>query len=227
MDFKAIFDAAVGALTLKEDAFGKLNMEQGFVLLLTVGFILGCAAGVAEAVKGPSAPEEMVAEDMEGLEEMPSFIPYFDYYMKQMPKFVELAEKTEEMAQEKRNRALEIFGGTVVSGAFMFLSTWLLLGAFVYLTAQWLGGTANLQATLAATSLWVVPYLLKVFEEVPYIGPLLSVVAFLWGVLIYVQAIRVTHGLEKTKAALALLLPVAVPLIGLIVTVLVMMALLF
>lgn len=225
MYFRAIYGAAVGALTLKEDAFRKLTMEQGFVLLLTVGFILGIAAGVSEAVKGTPTPEEVVAEEMEGLEEVPSFIPYSDYYAEQIPKIVELSKETEELAQEKQNRALTIFGGTVVTGAFRFLGTWLLLGALVYLTAQWLGGTGNLQATLAATSLWVVPYLLKVAEDVPYVGGFLSAVAFLWGVAIYVQAIRVTHGLDKTKSVLALLLPVAVPLMGLLVTVLVVMAL--
>lgn len=225
MYFRTIYEAAVGALTLKEDAFRKLTTEQGFVLLLTVGLILGIAAGVSEAVRGPPTPEEAVTEEMEGLEEMPPFIPYSDYYVDQIPIFEELSQKTEELAQEKQIRALEIFGGTVVTGAFKFLSAWLLLGALVYLTAKWLGGTANLQATLAATSLWVVPYLLKVGEEVPYIGGFLSAVAFLWGVAIYVQAIRVTHELNKTKSVLALLLPVAVPLIGLLVTVLVIIAL--
>jgi hypothetical protein len=224
MDVKPVYEAARGGLTFKKESFEEMTMEQGFYLLLFIGLILGIVSGVAAAIQGVPTTEEVIAEGFEGAEEMP-FFPYVEYYIEQMPTFERLARETEALAQEKSVPALEIVGRTVVSGAFAFISTWLLLGALVYITAKGLGGTANLQTTLAATSLWAVPHLLKVGEEIPYLGRFLSAVAFLWGLLIYVQAVRVVHGLDRTKSVLALLIPAAVPLIGVILTVLVLMAL--
>lgn len=90
------------------------------------------------------------------------------------------------------------------------LGTWLGYGVWVMLFARLLGGRGTLHGFFGATALFAVPHVLNIFDRVPYLGTALGVVAFFWGLAIYVKATAVSHELTFERALLAVLLPVLV-----------------
>jgi hypothetical protein len=116
------------------------------------------------------------------------------------------------------------FAGPFVPLAVASLATWLGYGIWVMLFSHWLGGRAELNNFFGATALFAAPHLLNFFSFVPYIGWLFSLVAFIWGLVVYVKATAVSQELTTGRSALAVLLPaivvIALIMIGLLVTVL-------
>ncbi len=90
------------------------------------------------------------------------------------------------------------------------LATWLGYGIWVMLFAKLLGGRATLAQFFGVTALYAVPHVLNVFAPLPIAGPLLGLLAFVWGVAIYVKATAVSHQLPGGRALLAVFLPIAV-----------------
>jgi len=64
----------------------------------------------------------------------------------------------------------------------------------VMLAAKLLGGTGRLQEFLGTAALSSVPYLLLILSWVPCLGSVLGLVAWVWGILIWVAATAVAHG---------------------------------
>lgn len=87
------------------------------------------------------------------------------------------------------------------------LGAWLGYGIWVMLFARLLGGRGTLHGFFGTTALYTVPHVLGVFGRIPVLGAILGVVAFLWGVVIYVKATAVSHALSFERALLAVLLP--------------------
>ncbi len=90
------------------------------------------------------------------------------------------------------------------------LGTWLGYGVWVMLFARLLGGRGALHGFFGSTALFAAPHLLGVFSRVPVLGAVLGVIAFLWGVLIYVKATAVSHELSLGRATLAVALPLLI-----------------
>ncbi len=99
------------------------------------------------------------------------------------------------------------------------LATWLGYGVWVMLVAKLLGGRGTLHGFFGATAFFAAPHVLTVFSSVPALGSVLGVVAWLWGLVIYVVATAASHQLSRGRAVLAVFLPV--------VTLLVVLAFLF
>lgn len=87
------------------------------------------------------------------------------------------------------------------------LSTWLGYGLWVMLAAKLLGGRATLHGFFGATAFFAVPHLLDLFEPVPVLGPAFGVIAFLWGLVIYVIATAMSHRLSAGRAVVAVFAP--------------------
>ncbi len=104
------------------------------------------------------------------------------------------------------------FAGDAFPLAVAGLGTWLGYGIFVMLFARLLGGRSDMAGFFGATSLYALPHLLNVFGPVPYLGPLLGVVAFVWGVAVYVKATAVSQELTLGRAAWAAFLPLLLAL---------------
>lgn len=102
------------------------------------------------------------------------------------------------------------------------LATWLGYGTWVLLAGRLLGGRGSMVPFFGATSLYAAPHLLNVFGFLPVLGPITYIVAFLWGLVIYVKATAVSHEIGLGRALLAVLLP-ALILIGLVVLVLIVL----
>lgn len=90
------------------------------------------------------------------------------------------------------------------------LGAWLGYGVWVMLFAKLLGGSGTLHGFFGATALFALPHLLGVFARVPVLGAILGILAFLWGVAIYVKATAVSHGLSLAWALLAAAAPLLI-----------------
>ncbi|MGD8624850.1 MAG: YIP1 family protein [Anaerolineae bacterium] len=100
--------------------------------------------------------------------------------------------------------------GSWLNGVLGAIGGWLFYGALVLFAANALGGSAKMRDFYGTVALYAVPGLLGLLGFIPCIGPLLVLVAFVWGVVIYVKATAVSTGLDEGRAALAVLAPAVV-----------------
>jgi hypothetical protein len=103
------------------------------------------------------------------------------------------------------------------------LSTWLGYGVLVMLAAKLLGGRGTLHGFFGATAFFAVPHILDIFARVPVAGPVLGVIAFLWGLVIYVVATAVSHRLSASRALAAVFAPFVLLLVLVSLVLLVLM----
>ncbi len=115
--------------------------------------------------------------------------------------------------------------GRAVSSPFRRMSLWMFYGLLVLVVAKVLGGRATIQQMLGCTALYVVPHILDAFGFVPCLGALLGLIAFVWGIVIYVKGVAVANDFGYGKAILAFLLPLLVPIFLLLVLAIVVIAL--
>jgi hypothetical protein len=102
------------------------------------------------------------------------------------------------------------FGRSLVPLAAASLATWLGYGIWVLVYAKVLGGRADVRGFLGTTSLFAAPHLLNVFGFIPVLGPLFGVIAYLWGLAIYVKGAAVSNEIGTARALLAVVLPVII-----------------
>ena len=121
------------------------------------------------------------------------------------------------------DRLLRAFGEWL-SQPLAWLGAWAWYALWVMLFAKLLGGRATLERMLAATSLFVVPHLLDVLGGLltllggvqvagacfGLLNMLLGLVAWAWGIAVYIKATAAANEFGWGKATLATLLPVLV-----------------
>ena len=95
---------------------------------------------------------------------------------------------------------------------FAHLAAWLAYGIWVLLFAKLMGGNGGVDRFFGLTALYAIPNVLAIFGPIPCIGGLISLVGWIWGVLIYVKAVQVTQRLTVGKAILAAVLPALIVL---------------
>jgi hypothetical protein len=78
------------------------------------------------------------------------------------------------------------------------------------LFAKLMGGRAGLVSFFGATALYAGPFILTLFSFLPILGPLLAIVAFVWGWLIYIKSTKVSHDFGYGKGIVAALLPLLI-----------------
>jgi len=115
---------------------------------------------------------------------------------------------------------LENLGG-FLSLPFGRLAGWLGYAIWVLLVAKLLGGRATVAQMLGVSVLYVVPHVLDFLGFVPCLGPVLWVVATVWGMAIYVKAVAVANEFSISRAIAATVVPalagMVVGLVGLVV----------
>jgi hypothetical protein len=60
------------------------------------------------------------------------------------------------------------------------------------------------------TALYAVPNLIRILGFIPILGPVLSLIALLWGAAVYVRSVQVSQEFSGGKAVLITLLPVLI-----------------
>jgi len=189
--------------TLVEFRDSKDVFRRGVVLLLLVALVVGLVGSLVDFIGGLAGP---------GIEqELADASAIFDTWWRFMP--AESAEFREQF-MASASAALEIGRriatvptrlprplttllealGSWVSRPLAMLGAFLGYGIWVMLAAKLLGGKGRLQEFLGTAALSSVPYLLLVLERLACLGPIVHVVAWVWGAVIWVVATAVTHG---------------------------------
>lgn len=103
--------------------------------------------------------------------------------------------------------------GLWINTPLTWLTWWIVYGAVVFAAARLMGATNTLQAFFAATSFAAVPLLLTGLAPIPWIGALLAFVGTVMAFAVYYLAMRFVTRLDAGRAALCMLLPLAVGIV--------------
>jgi hypothetical protein len=220
--------AALERLSLDGDAF-----LRGFLLIIAVALIAGAPRAVLGLVQNLQPGRESVELQTGVRTGFDSARPWLERAGVPAPVIEQIFEQGLQGATlgadlgEQMNRLPTALPrplahaarslGTWLSGPFSgprplplsaaVLATWLGYGLWVMLFSKLLGGQADLGSFFGATATFAIPHVLGAFALVPVAGPWLGVIAFVWGILIYVKATAVSHGFSTERGLLATVLP--------------------
>lgn len=229
--FGWLYETLLQALRLEDKVFVELRdspdgFRQGLTFIVTlalvVGLIVAAAGFVVEVSTDPTAEVEQAMSEVEEAFEQMSGMFGDDEQTQQMLENIkagmsmgtELVRVVEETTPAPMSIALLFQAiGRWLSRPFSWIALWLLWGILTLLFARLMGGTATIQQMLAATSLAAAPHILEALSWVPCAGPLVAILAFLWGAVIYIKATAVANRLTMGPATVAALLPLSVPLV--------------
>ena len=100
--------------------------------------------------------------------------------------------------------------GGWISTTLGYIGPWLWYGALFLLFAKLAGGRGILNHFFGLTALLAVPNLLQIFSFVPYLGPIVMLVAIIWGIAVYIRAVQISQEFSGGKAVLITALPLLI-----------------
>ena len=107
--------------------------------------------------------------------------------------------------------------GLWISVPLNWLTIWLVYGLGVLVVLKLLGAATTLQHFYGVTGYAAMPLLLTGLAPIPCLGALLTLVAYVWALTLYLQVLRVETGLDTWRVILAVLLPAGLAmLVGLL-----------
>jgi hypothetical protein len=225
---QAVFDFVRGVVTLEEQTFRNFLtsenvMKRGFLVLLA-SFFIGTFPVFGQTListwQGFSAEEALDFQEqymnMFGMFQPPdgdgAFIEQF------MPDFIAGVNMGVEIDNlpTPLPRPLKAFFhgvGAWISAVLNNIGPWLGYGVFVLLFAKLAGGRGILTLFFGLTALYAVPNLLRIFSFLPILGPIIVLVAFLWGIAVYIRAVQISQNFSSGKAVLITVLPMLILLL--------------
>jgi len=241
---REILQLCRGALLLDTQTFMELKasrdvFKKGVTLIVTISLVVGIVGSAVGFIREATAPppEVRFGEMKQGvnraLDMMQSFGgPPLDPKVRRMIQgYMEagfrIGSRIANIPTPLPSPAREVFRavGRAISSPFRRMSLWMFYGLLALVIAKILGGRATIQQMLGCTSLYVVPHILDAFSFVPCLGAMLSLIAFVWGIIIYIKGVAVANDFGYGKAILAFLLPLLVPIFLLLVLAIVVIAL--
>jgi hypothetical protein len=216
------------ALLLEDDAFERMrDAENGFarglMTIVAISLIVGLVVSLVSFVGAVrTSPAQEVAQFQQGMQQMLDQMRAFGAFgndeefwriftenwqagLAMGSKIAEVAVRTTPAPQP----VVDLFQalGRWLSYPFGWISTWMFYGVLTLLFAKLLGSTATIREMLATTSLVAVPHLLDAFGFIPYIGSLVGIIAFFWGLAIYAKGAAVANRFDLGRALLAIAAP--------------------
>jgi hypothetical protein len=235
--FSSLWDAArlhtpvYTGLAGRYDAF-----LQGFLIVLVVSLLAGVPGFVGEIIDGLApAPAGETAETSEALREvLEAAGPWMsrlglspdtraavaDEVANAYGLALQVLQEVDQLPTRlprPAGRVLEALGNWLSQPfssahlplAVASLGAWLGYGVWVMLAAKMLGGRGSLHGFFGATALYAVPHVLDLLRWLPFVGALIGVIAYVWGVIIYIKATQASHSLSFERALIAVLAPLA------------------
>ncbi len=217
---------AKDALTLKPEPFQRLasppaSLRSAIAIVLVVGLMIGAVhalVGIPGLVSHtPFNADEFIGQIEESLSvnqmfggaQTPEGQEVMALIIDSVKDFVPTIQKLEQVETPLPSffvRLLEWLG-VWLSTPFALLANWLFLSVWIMLFARMLGGRGNLLPYLSASALSTIPHLLHAFDFIPCLGTIIWLVAGVWGLVIQVKAVEITHGLDQGKSILAVIFP--------------------
>lgn len=217
---------ARAALTLEEAPFhlyaeGVHAFRRAVWLVVVVGLLVGginALVQLPDVARAPTFDIDAYLPQIDqafsygnifGDEQPPEVQEFLQIYRGSMEAFAPQISKIMETPSPLPGFVARFFTwlGKWLSTPFGLLARWLGISIWIMLFARLLGGRGTLLSYLGASSLSVLPHLLRAFSFVPVVGGLLAVLASIWGLIIQVKAVQVTHHLNQNRAIAAVLLP--------------------
>jgi hypothetical protein len=205
---------------------------QGFLIIVAVALLVGMPIFLANVVKAvhprmsEAQLEEATTQIERGLKQIEPLLGFMPTETRQQLTDVTRVIKVwvaagveisnlSAVLPRPLGALLQAFGGWIslpfVESGFplsvVSLVTWLGYGLWVMLLAKLLGGRGTLAGFLGTSALYAVPHVLSFFAWVPCLGSVVGLIAFVWGIVIYVKATLVTHELTVGRALVAVFVP--------------------
>jgi hypothetical protein len=227
-----------GALLFDTETFIRMRLRpdavwRGMLFIIIVALLAGLPAFIIEAARGLQAREaieagasQATAQLEQGLQQAAPFLQnvppqVLDQIRQNFQMGVRIGTRIAELPafiprplgnllRAAGHWLSEPFGRGLIPLAAASLATWLGYGIWVLVYAKMLGGRADLRGFFGATSLYATPHLLNIFAVVPVLGPIFAVIAFFWGLAIYVKGAAVSNEISTGRALIAVLLPVII-----------------
>ncbi len=213
-------------LTLKPEPFQRLaappaSLRSAIAIVVAVGLIIGTVhalVGIPGLVSHtPFNADEFIGQIEESLSvnqmfggaQTPEEQEAMALIIDSVKGFVPTIQKLEQVQAPLPGffvRLLEWLGAWL-SWPFALLASWLFISVWIMLFARMLGGQGNLLPYLSVSALSTIPHLLHAFDFIPCLGTVIWLVAGVWGLVIQVKAVEITHGLDQGKSILAVILP--------------------
>jgi hypothetical protein len=215
---------------------------QGFLIIVVIALLVGMPAFISNVVRAVQLPtseaqlEEAAGQIENGLKQIEPLLGFMPTEARQqLPEIARMVKtwiaagveiSTLDTTLPRPLGALLQALGSWLSLPFtasgfplsvVSMVTWLGYGLWVMLLAKLLGGRGTLAGFLGTSALYAVPHVLSFFAWIPCLGAILSLVAFLWGIVIYVKATVVSHELSLGRAIVAVFVPMAVILLLVVV----------
>jgi hypothetical protein len=244
---KALLNTLWNASLLRSEAFSSFRDRrdvffQGFLIIVFVSLLVGLPAFAGNVVKAAQPRlseaqlEEATAEMERGLKQVEPLLGFMPAEGRQQLDEIFLVVRAwiaagveisnlPTVLPRPLGALMQAFGQWLSlpfgKGGFpltsVSLAAWFGYGLWVMLLAKLLGGRGTLAGFFGTSALYAVPHLLTFFAWVPCLGGILSLIAFLWGIVIYVKATMVSHGLTAGRALAAVFLPMLVIVLAVIV----------
>lgn len=238
-----------GALTLENEAFASMrdaenSFARGLVMLVVISLIVGLVLSLvsfAQAVT--TSPAQEIAEVQQGMQEVfetmrqfgafgagPEAEEFWRIFMQNFEAGLEIGRRVGEAVEQTTpapSAVVDLFEalGQWISYPFGWVSTWMFYGVLTLLFAKLLGGVATIREMLATTSFVAVPHLLDALNFIPYLGSLIGLIAFFWGLAIYVKGTAIANRFDNGRALLAILAPFIVLFVLIIIFIMFIVAL--
>jgi len=215
---------------------------QGFLIIVVVSLLVGFPTFAGDVVKAAQPRlseaqlEEATAQIEKGLKQVEPLLGFMPTEERQqLTEVVRMVKVWIAAGAEISNlnallprplgTLMQAFGGWLSlpfgkSGfplASVSLAVWLGYGLWVMLLAKLLGGRGTLAGFFGTSALYAVPHVLTFFAWIPCLGTILSLIAVLWGIVVYVKATVVSHGLTVGRALVAVFLPVLVVVLAVLI----------
>ena len=197
-------------------------MKRGVFVLLVSFLIAGSSVFLVSLVNNVrpftiEQADQVKQQIEEGLQQAQQFMPqgdqfsqmFADQFLENFEAGLQIGAAVDSIKTPLPRGIAGFFesAGAWVTRSFAHLAAWLAYGIWVLLFAKLMGGNGGVDRFFGLTALYAVPNVLAIFGPIPCIGGLMSLVGWIWGVLIYVKAVQVTQRLTAGKAILAAVLP--------------------
>jgi hypothetical protein len=198
------------ALLLKESAYEEMRIAEnpvvkGLILIVVVGVAIALLGFVGDLLEWASTPD--LGEIRDTVYYHMTRMPWWEEAARE-PKFLETFERWYnygwDIGEALSPKPLSALGGIIVT-PLRLIVYWLIYGVVAYVFARWLGGTADLSATLGVLALAVAPQALNALTVFPHMQ--LGNVVAVWGVLCAYLGLKTAHKLPWGRAAWVTLLP--------------------
>lgn len=222
-------DTLVSALRLEDHVFVELRdaaegFRRGLTIIIVISLIVGLVLSAASFVRGlTSSPTQEIVAVQENMRQMFDQMRQFgafggdeqawQQFIQNFEAGIDIGRRVGEVVERTTPAPMSVADffealGQWLSYPFGWISAWMLYGVLTLVFAKLVGGTASIQGMLAATSLVAAPHLLNALDFIPFVGTLLGLVAFIWGLVVYVKGTAIANQIDTERALLAVLAPV-------------------